>query len=233
MMCRKNQNIWIVAFVIQTLFIASCSEKTDEKQNSQIANKKAISEISSISDTIKTVNFTVAAIEDKSYSYGGKRVVRLTYRIKVEKQITEDEIRAICQKIISQERSKKPHNALAFFFYLPDSDIRAHYTAGTADWAPFGKWERADDVATGDYSNHQLIVKAGNVLGNVPASAIVDIPLEKKKKIYYELVMLQDQGMNAEKSEEIIAKKFNINHEQLSKITIEATISGWPMPPAK
>jgi hypothetical protein len=230
---RKNQSIWVIPFVIQALFIASCSEKTDEKQTSQIADKKSASEISSISDTVKTVNFTVAAMEDASYSVGGKRVVRITYRIKVEKQITDNEIRAICQKIISQERSKEPHNAIAFFFYLPDSDIKGAYTAGKAEWTPFGKWERAKDVDTGDYSNHQLIVKSGNPLGNVPTSAIVDIPLEKKKKIYYELVTLQDQGMNAEKSEKIIAKKYNITHEQISKISIEAAINGWPMPPAK
>jgi len=233
MKCRKNQNIWVIAFVIQILFIASCSEKTDEKQNSQIANKKAISEISSITDTVKTVNFTVAAVEDAGYSVGGKQVVRFTYRIKVEKQITDNEIRAICQKIISQESSKEPYNAIAFFFYLPDSDIKGAYTAGKAEWTPFGKWERAKDVDTGDYSNHQLVVKAGNPLGNVPASAVVDIPLEKKKKIYYELVALQDQGMNAEKSKEVIAKKYNITHEQISKISIEATINGWPMPPAR
>lgn len=229
----KNPYIVIVTLIFQAMFITSCSEKTDEKQAIQITDKKSISEISSMSDTVKTANFTVAAEEDVSYSIGNKRVVRINYRIRVEKQITDDEIRAICQKIISQGKNKRPYNAIAFFFYLPDSDIKGAYTAGKAEWAPLGKWANAKEVEAGDYSQHQLIVKSGNPLGKVPASTIVDIPIEKKKKIYYELVTLQDKGMSAEKSQEIISKKYNITIEQLNKISIEAAINGWPMPPAK
>lgn len=230
---HKNQQILIATLIFQTMFIASCSEKTDEKQTIRITDKESTSEISSQSDTVKIENFTVAAEDDASYNIDNKRVVRINYRIIVEKQITDDEIQAICQKIISQQKNRRPYNAIAFFFYLPDSDIKGAYTAGKAEWAPFGKWESAKDAETGDYSQHQLIVKSGNPLGEVPASAVVDIPIEEKKKIYYELVTLQDRGMRAEKSQEIISKKYNITRERLNKISIEAAINGWTLPPVK
>lgn len=213
-MYLQKKSLLIIAIVFQTMLITSCSEKAEEKS-------------SPTSETIKTVNFIIEAIEDISYG----KVIRMTYRVKVEKEVTDDEIRIICKKIIPQE--KKAYNAIAFFFYLPDSDIKGAYTAGMAEWTPFGKWASAKEVETGDYSHHQLIVKSGNLLGKVPVSSIVDLPIEKKKKIYYELVVLQDQGIDAEKSRKIIAKKYKITLDQLSNINVEATISGWPMPPTK
>ena len=213
----QNKSILIVALIFQIISITSCSKKPDEKPNCA----------DPLNSSKNKVNFTVEAVEDISYS----RVVRFTYRIKVEKEVTDAEIRTICQKIISQE--KRPYNAIAFFFYLPDSDIQGAYTAGQAEWTPFGKWTSAKEVETGDYSHHQLIVKSGNLLGKVPISSIVDLPIEQKKKIYYELVVLQDEGMDADESQKAIAQKYKITREQLSKISIEATINGWPLPPAK
>jgi hypothetical protein len=51
------------------------------------------------------------------------------------------------------------------FFYLPDSDLTGFYTAGKAEWAPYGDWGRAGDVPTGDYSKHELRVTVGTAVG--------------------------------------------------------------------
>ena len=102
-------------------------------------------------------------IDKDDVSYGG--VVRLVFRIRVRRLMTESELRNICEKIIRQQKKIKPCNAIGFFFYLPGSDSDGPYTAGKADWAPNGLWEQAGNVATGNYSKHKLVVKTGGVLG--------------------------------------------------------------------
>jgi len=227
---QVKQLLLIAMFIIQKIFVVSCSQKVDEKQTKLLIDKSVVKKSSSIPDTTKAPNFTIADVDDISYS----TVVRLSYKIKVDRKINDDEIRAICQKIISQMENNRSYNAITFAFYLPDSDIKnSHYTAGNAVWAPFGEWNKAKAVATGDYSYHQLIVQSGNALGDIPESEISVLPTEMKKKIYYELVLLEDQGMNAEKSNRAIANKYTISLEEVKKIAIEGTVNGWAMPPAK
>lgn len=230
MKANKVNGLMAVALTLQVVFAVSCSEKDSKKQTDQAVAENSVSEFSAMKDTVQAPNFLVSAVEDASFISDGRRVVRIVYRVKVDRSITDDEIRAVCNKILP---TAKPYNAIAFFFYLPDSDIKGTYTAGKAEWAPLGQWSSAKNVETGDYSQHQLVVKSGNPLGAVPASEIVDISIETKKKMFYELVALQDKGMDAENSQKTIAKKYKITREQLDKIRLEGNVNGWPLPPVK
>ncbi|NQT84619.1 hypothetical protein HQ563_16490 [bacterium] len=98
-------------------------------------------------------------------SYG--KVVRLQYRVRTSRAPTEGELRAICNRIIKREKERKPHNALSFLFYLPDTDPHGFFTAGKAEWAPDGIWGDAAKMATGDYSRHKLAVDCRNALSEI------------------------------------------------------------------
>ncbi len=172
------------------------------------------------------IDYKIAQEED--FSFGG--AIRLGFRIQVAEPVTEAKLRAICEEIIAQQKRIKPHNAISFLFYLPGSDIRRQYTAGKADWAPDGKWERAFDVRTGDYSRHRLTIKTGGAFGAVPESAKTDLPEDLRRKIFYDLVAAQHRGVGGFKAYEIIAKQYGVEVEVVKKITREGLIRGWPMP---
>jgi len=172
------------------------------------------------------VQYKIAREEDLSY----RGIVRLVFRVQVAEPVTEAKLRAICKEIIAQQKRIKPHNAISFFFYLPGSDVRRFYTAGKGDWAPDGKWEKAGDVRTGDYSRHKLAIKVGGALGAVPESAKTALPEELRRKIFYDLVAAQDRGVGDFKAYEMIAKQYEVKVEVVKKIAIEGIKRGWPMP---
>ncbi|MDP2896035.1 MAG: hypothetical protein Q8Q12_05680 [bacterium] len=112
----------------------------------------------------EVLKYRILEVED--LSSGG--VVRLQYRIRVSRQPTEQELRAVCNRTIEREK-KRRHNAISFLFYLPDSDPHGFFTAGKAHWAPNGIWEDASKVAAGHYSRHRLVVECGNALSEISA----------------------------------------------------------------
>jgi len=171
--------------------------------------------------------YTIVKREDLSY----QGVVRLQFRIRVPGPLSKIGIRNICNEIIAQQKRSKPHNAIAFLFYLPDSSTNGLYTAGQADWAPYGKWGRADDVSAGEYSKHKLVIKTGGALGSVKKSNIAKgVSKSKRKKIFYDLTAAQDRGVGDEKSYGVIAKKYGVSVGAVRKIVLEGVLNGWPMP---
>lgn len=171
-------------------------------------------------------NYTIE--EFKNLSYGN--VVRLGFRIRIKKPLSEKELRGICQEIISKEKKQHPHNAISFFFYLPNTGIHGAYTGGSADWAPYGDWGEANTISTGDYSKHKLVVKVGSALGKVPKSIETQLPLSKRRKIFYDIVAAEDKGMRDTEAYPLIAKKYGVEVDIVEKIGIEGVFKGWPMP---
>ena len=99
------------------------------------------------------LDYEILKQEDLSYS----AIVKIQFRIRLNESVTTANLRSICEYVISEQKKTKPHNAISFLFYIPDS-------AGKADWAPNGKWENAGNVRTGDYSQHKLIIKIGSAI---------------------------------------------------------------------
>jgi len=174
-----------------------------------------------------SVGYKIISIDD--ISVGQTR--RYNVRVRVGHTLNYSEIKQISEKIIEDFKSKEPHNALSLLFYLPDSDLNGHYTAGMAEWAPFGDWARADEVQTGDYSKHRLSITTGNATGIAPSTPkVTGLSLSLKKRIFYDLVKAQDDGVGDIKAYEIIAKKYKISIEKAKKIAVEGVVNGWPMP---
>lgn len=91
-------------------------------------------------------------------------------------------------------------------------------------------------VRSGDYSRHTLVVTAGNAFGEVPQSAVVDLPEEKRRQIAYDLVIAEDAGDGSReanlRARADVARRHGVEPDVVWKIAVEAARRGWPMPPA-
>ncbi len=239
-MTRRSAWLFVGIMVVGVLTIGATQEVT-RKEFDALARRVQLleSRVISLQSQVKRLarapakrkkvqlDYQIAKIEDVSYA----GVVRLQYRIRVSEKLTEAELRDICNIVIAQQKKVRPHNAITFFFYLPGSDTDRHFTAGQADWAPNGKWEDAGTVKTGDYSRHQLLVKVGSALGQVPeAEVVTSMPVSKRMKIFHDLVEAQDKGVGDEKAYDVIAKKYGIDVSTARKVGVEGAMKGWPMP---
>ena len=174
----------------------------------------------------ETADYKIVDKNDMNYG----NVVRVQFKILVSEPITEAKLRVISEEIIASQKKLKPHNALSLLYYFPKTDIAGHYTAGRASWAPNGKWEDAGEVKAGDYSQHRLVIETGNAFGEVPKTNETGIPEDKRRKIFYDLIVAQDEGDGDEKAYGIIAKKYEIDVDTIREIASEGVIAGWPMP---
>ena len=105
---------------------------------------------------------TYEVVEREDVSLG--EVVRIFFSVRVSSAATDAELGEIANLLIDDETAQQAVNAIGFSFYLPGSDVNGPFTAGTGSWAPNGNWEDAHTVVTGDYSIHELTVKAGSIL---------------------------------------------------------------------
>lgn len=219
-------NLFICIALSMMLILSSCGRKETQTPETQVKKESATPTVDITSSPVATPEYRIAKKEDLSYP----NVTRIQYRVALNKSPTEAELRAVCEELIVQQKKVKPCNAVSFAFYLPGSDVSSHYTAGKADWAPNGRWEDAGTVKAGDYSQHQLSIKLGNALGNVPKSVVTNLPESQKRKIFYDLVAAQRRRVGDQKSYEIIANKYGVKDSIVRKIAVEGVIQGWPMP---
>ncbi len=145
-----------------------------------------------------------------------------SYRVRVPREMTRDELTAISRQMVQDAQESQRVNAIRIFFYLPDSDTEGVFTAGRAVWAPGGDWRKAPTNLTS-----QLIV---DVKPPVPKEIIVDLPIERKKQIYFWLVQYDNAVMDVSQACTAAAKEFHISVEQAKKIGLEGGYKGWPMP---
>ena len=171
-------------------------------------------------------NYLYNIVEKKNYDFRdlstNKYIHRIQYRVKLIKEYSERELTEISKEIILQAPEVE---AISILFYLPDTETNGAYTAGLANWAPNGKWEDAAKNYT-----KKLVVKYGGVLGTLDKKNIIDLPLSKKKEIFFNLVKYEDQGMNGYQSGAQIAKDYGITVKEVDKIAIEGLLKNWPMP---
>jgi len=167
-------------------------------------------------DVLKKENFDYRDLATNQY------VHRLQYRVKLQKEYSEEELKNISDEIIYKAPDAE---AISILFYLPNTETDGPYTAGMATWAPNGKWESANK----NYPK-KLVLKHGGALGEIDKKNIIDLPLSKKKEIFFNLVRYENQGMNGYQSTAQIAKEYNLSEEEVNKIVTEGILKNWPMP---
>jgi hypothetical protein len=171
--------------------------------------------------------YEIARVEDVSFS----NVKRYAVRVRVDKVLSRDELQAVSEKVVKELRETRPHNAVTIFYFLRESDLRGAYTAGKAEWAPYGEWARAGDVQTGDYAQHKLKLFPGNATGiNVEEATVPGLSIDLKKKIFFDVVAAQDRGASASEAHALIAEQYNLTKDIVDKIAWEGTAKGWPTP---
>jgi hypothetical protein len=167
-------------------------------------------------------------VEKRDVSTGS--AVRLSIKATIPRGTSLDEMKQICMDIV-ENRITGLYNAVALFLYWEGTDTNGAFSAARAVWAPNGDWEKAGEVAVGDYSRHRLVIE--ETRPEPPAGTpSVGLPEETRKKIYWDLVVAQDQGYEGEAAYPVVAKKYGVPEETVRKIAIEGTEKMWPIPPA-
>lgn len=202
-------------YLLFLLIFNMCQKENTEKINSQ---KPA-----------NIQKYEVIETEDMSYN----DIKRIRLKIEVDHVLSEDEIEYISQEKII--KFKDNHiSAAMFYFYLSGSDIKGNYNAGMAEWAPFGDWSKAGDVKSGDYTKHIIKIKTSEIIAWEDKTSI---PIEKRKKIFFELAAEEDrlynQGVKGNRTDiaiNNIAEEYNITVEQVKEIRSEGLAKNWPIP---
>jgi hypothetical protein len=214
-------NIRRIAFPLVFLIWATPFPVTATAQTTTKKEIPTTGTSSTLKGTKSLPDFRIVSTEDLSIG----NVVRKSYRVRVMRELSKEELSVVAERIVSDARAKQQIKAIVIFFYLPESDVRGHFTAGKATWAPDGDWGKASTSAT-----PKLKVEGGGALGSVAKEDIADIPIDQKKRIFAQMVRFQDQGMNSEQSYVAAAKQFRITEDQAKKIAVEGAVKGWPMP---
>jgi len=131
----------------------------------------------------QTPEYNVVSTEDVSYA----NVVRKTYRVRVPRKMTEQELTIISESIVSDATSRQKINEITIWFYLPESSTKGVFTAGMATWAPGGIWG-------GEPSLPPRLVVMVSKLG-LSQENIANLPLSTKQQIFTQIILLQDRGV--------------------------------------
>ena len=92
-------------------------------------------------------------VEEEDLSFPG--AVRISLRIVVDEGMTGAQLRVLAAELAQQYRASHEYQAFNIFFYhFPELAFNVA-TLGVWDDSPYGDWARANEVARGDYSNHQ------------------------------------------------------------------------------
>ncbi|MEE8186729.1 MAG: hypothetical protein V3T99_03590 [Nitrososphaerales archaeon] len=174
--------------------------------------------------------YEIVTKENLNFRSGSRDVIRVQYRIRVQEQLSEQQLKKIGEEIIGIEKKKEPFNAISIFFYLPSSNAKSYYTAGMVEWAPHGDWKKAHTVLAGDYSLRKFVIKTGSAMGPVSEPKDPNLPEDKRKEIFYNSVAEQVRGSDSQKSYQIIAGRYNIDVDAVKNIAMEGLSKGWPMP---
>jgi|GEM_PF-4829658 len=210
-------NIFIISIAI--LFIG-CTNQDNNKTKNQSQQTEMDNAI---------LQYKVLKSEDLSYN----SINRLRMKIQVDKILTENEMKLIGGQLIQQFKKDK-YNAAVVFFYQTGTDINGEYNAGMIEWGPDGSWENAGRLKYNNYSKHDMKI---SICKEVVLEDKTGIPLEKRKKIFYDIALEEDRlyeqnvkGDKVQIAAESIARKYNITIQQVKDIGSEGVLKNWPMP---
>jgi hypothetical protein len=191
-------------------------------------------------------------------------VVRKTYRVVVPKDIKNVQVKPTIEKILSKIISKdKDIDEITLFLYSDKKIINGAYDVATATWAPNGNWgSTTPEIAhNNDRSNYKIVIEVKPGLESYLKAKNnqkeeFGLSLEKRKKIYKELIASQDKAQaeadseystdgdnweeNAGKNNQLrqdlqdkylvqLAKKYHISQKHVWDIASEGVKKEWPL----
>ncbi len=76
--------------------------------------------------------------------------------------LTDGQLIEIARQTVSDIVSSKAVNAITVAFWRPETIVDKKTPAASVDWAPAGEWDKAETVASGEYSTHSYWVNAND-----------------------------------------------------------------------
>ena len=133
-------------------------------------------------------------------------------------RVVDGSRKQISRNIIEEFKSQKRFNAVVVFFYDYEEFIGHGYTLAKTTYAPYGKWEKAMDVPTGDYKNMEFLfeIKQKNLEYKLTPDEAAIV------KQWHEAYTLLDTDPNRLVEEETVsayvAKQNNTSSDQVNDI---------------
>lgn len=197
-------------------------------------------------EIVKEENISVKALGGKLLSeYTAEEINRLPinyrmkYSITVPRDIAEKELKSTLAQIIKDKSTQNPDidEIVVFAWYFKDSVGKAIAT-GKAKWCPNGKWEGlTPEIAENNIRDSYKIVftTAIQIYEDEEKYGLTET---ERMQAFYDLVALQDSipsdapdwGVKNDEARVIIAEKYGITKDQISKIGVEGVKKGWPSP---
>lgn len=148
--------------------------------------------------------YSIANIEDLSYS----AATRFEYTVVVSGEPTMQKVKDIAENVVERAKSNKNFNALIVGFYDYEEYIESAYTLGKVTFAPQGKWDKANTVSSGDYSEMSYKYELKKKDWNKKLT-------EKEAKIWsYFDNLLWNSSLSEDEIAEKTSEKFNISPEK-------------------
>lgn len=100
-----------------------------------------------IKENVEIVDYEIINKNDNSMP----NAKRYALDVVVNEKATEEELKALSEKIVEDIKKEEDFNAISIGFYDDEKDVGEGYTLGSIDYAPNGKWGDASSVKAGQY----------------------------------------------------------------------------------
>jgi|GEM_PF-6631706 len=186
--------------------------------------------------------YRVEKIEDVSFG----SISRIVLRISLPMGLSQSDVELNLKYAVRELYTSKHPDAIEVFAYRQGEPARGVYSVAHCTFAPYGKWERARPNTPlkvfkplTEFNEAYFKVEPSEVgqprevqesINGNRITVLTYISLDKRKKIFFDLVKAQDEGVSDEYAYVTIAKKYGLKPEEVGKIAIEGAVKSWPMP---
>ena len=160
---------------------------------------------------LSKIDYQIIETKDISYSLADRFNVSVLIN---NNPTTEQQIKAISEKIIEEYQDKA--DAVSILFYFQKSQIGGAYTLAKADWAPNGDWSQADLK-----TNQKLVYNFKNIIGQerIEGPTAEEYEINKAMKdLWHKMVKDTNELITDEDVAKILAPKYNKTVDELLEI---------------
>lgn len=137
----------------------------------------------------------------------------LTLSIVIPFDITKESLENTMKSIVAEKsRNDNDIDEILIFAYDDKNDIGTGYTFGKLLWAPKGEIGNAtpEIAKNNNRSNYRFEITIKDKVGEITKS---DLPAERELEIYYTIMAEENIGLEEDKLNKMVMKKFNIKTE--------------------
>ncbi len=166
--------------------------------------------------------YEIVKVEDFSVSI----YARVGIHIIVPTNITSDLLKAAMKHAVQSTRKVNPEiDEIVVYAYDRMEDVDHGYTFGKVEWAPNGQWgsTTAEIARSNNRSSYQYKFDIKGKVGNIKN---LDVPTKREYEIYdyWDSLIYGNLDLSGEEVDRIVAERFNITVEEVSKICIKVVL---------